>query len=169
MCIDWNAVSAIATAFASGIALYASFQARSESKYALKMQEQSRSLELVDKRIELAEKIRLDKSVPEWTVRVLFDNDIDIVEHYAAWKKHLAEAEQVEIEITGLSVNFKYDTEAAIRNHPELRDRKTEAERNAVNEKQMTLQLVEEFISDSIKSLDKRPKRKLSKRKKGDS
>lgn len=154
MCVDWNAVSAIATIFATCVALYASIQARNELKSALKIQEQSKNLGLLDKRIELVEKIRSDKSVSEWTLRVLFDYNADIIKHHTALQEWKFKEEKAQEELNILSAKGGFREEQVLQEHPELDTRITNARENAEREKLETLRLLEKFIADSIKPIE---------------
>lgn len=82
--IGWDELGVIATVLAVIVALYANRKATQELKSALKMQEQSKNVSLLDKRIELAEKIQTGKSVSELTLQVLFNDEI--FKHYNAVK-----------------------------------------------------------------------------------
>lgn len=210
MCIDWNAVSAIATALATGVALYASFQARSELKSALRIQEQSKNVELLDKRIELAEDIRSGKSVSELKLQILFNDEI--FKHYRIWRDYLTEKVYAEHDLeifyresrqSDFEGGYKNDTKDAIEkyqyamsrpdcpqeiyekyedfckehtlllmvgdgnertayNHSEISKRIAIAENNAKTEQNLVIQLIEKLISESIQSLDAKPKQKGS-------
>ena len=87
--IGWDELGVIATVSAVIVALVANKKASEQLKSALEMQEQSKNVSLLDKRVELAEAIQSGKSVSELTLQVLFNDEI--VNHYKAWKKHLAE------------------------------------------------------------------------------
>lgn len=156
--IGWNELGVIATVLAVIVALYSNRKATKQLKSALEMQEQSKNVGLLDKRIELAEKIRCNKSVPEWTLRVLFDNNSDIVGHYTAWQNYLSEVKQAQDEISRLSVKYNLYEKDVIQDHPEIEKRRSEATSSADAEKQITLQLIEKFVADSIKSLRGMPK-----------
>lgn len=156
--IGWDELGVIATVLAVIVALYSNRKATKQLKSALEIQEQSKNVGLLDKRIELTEKIRSNKSVPEWTLRVLFDNNADIVGHYTAWQNYLSEAKQAQDDISRLSVKYKLYEKAVIQDHPEIEKRRSEATSSADSEKQITLQLIEKFVADSIKSLRGMPK-----------
>ena len=64
--IGWDELGVIATVLAVIVALYSNRKATKQLKSALEIQEQSKNVGLLDKRIELTEKIRSNKSVPEW-------------------------------------------------------------------------------------------------------
>lgn len=102
--IGWDELGVIATVLAVIVALYSNRKATKQLKSALEIQEQSKNVGLLDKRIELTEKIRSNKSVPEWTLRVLFDNNANIVGHYTAWQNYLSEARQAQDEISNLNL-----------------------------------------------------------------
>lgn len=87
--IGWDEVGVIATALAVIVALYANRKATQQLKSALEMQEQSKNVGLLDKRIELAEKIQSGKSVSELTLQVLFNDEI--FKDYKDWQNHLSE------------------------------------------------------------------------------
>lgn len=85
--IGWDELGVIATVVAVIVALVANRKSSKQLKSALEMQEQSKNVELLDRRVEMAEAIQSGKSVSELTLRVLFDDEI--VKHYKAWKDHL--------------------------------------------------------------------------------
>lgn len=85
--IGWDELGVIATVSAVIVALVANKKASEQLKSALEMQEQSKNVSLLDKRVELAEAIQSGKSVSELTLQVLFNDEI--VNHYRAWKNHL--------------------------------------------------------------------------------
>lgn len=85
--IGWNEIGVIATVLAVVVALAANRKSSKQLKSALEMQEQSKNVDLLDKRVELAEAIQSGKSVSELTLRVLFNDEI--FKHYKAWKDHL--------------------------------------------------------------------------------
>lgn len=181
MCIDWNAVSAIATATATCVALYASFQARSETRLAIKMQEQSKNVSLLDKRIELAENIQSGRFVldfvSETTLEALFNKEI--FAQYEVWKRYTEKRKQLECELKEFDEKTKIsDAEGGFLTVKEaiasceterekcefsqdLLDRYIEiseqikaAERNENKEKDSLLQLMREFTKKSIEPLD---------------
>jgi len=92
--IGWDELGVIATAFAVVVALVANRKATKELNSALEMQEQSKNVGLLDRRIELAENIQAGKPVSVLTLQVLFSNEI--LTHYIAWQTHLSELKQAE-------------------------------------------------------------------------
>lgn len=103
--IGWDELGAIATAVAVIVALYANKKATQQLKSALKMQEQSKNVGLLDRRIELAEKIQSGKTVSELTLQVLFNDEI--FEHYKAWQTHLAEKSYAEHDLDTFFLSVK--------------------------------------------------------------
>lgn len=87
--IGWEELGVVATVSAVVVALVANKKASEQLKSALEMQEQSKNVSLLDKRVKLAETIQSGKSVSELTLQVLFNDEI--VKHYKAWKNHLTE------------------------------------------------------------------------------
>lgn len=87
--IGWDELGVIATVSAVIVALVANKKASEQLKSALEMQEQSKNVSLLDKRVELAEAIQHGRSVSELTLQVLFNDEI--ANHYKAWKNHLTE------------------------------------------------------------------------------
>lgn len=87
--IGWNEIGVIATVLAVIVALFANRKATEGLKSALEIQEQSKNVGLLDKRIELAESIQSGKTVSELTLQVLFDEEI--FQHYKAWRNHVSE------------------------------------------------------------------------------
>jgi hypothetical protein len=94
MCINWEAISSIATAAAVIVALASNIEAKKQLKSALEMQEQSKNVGLFDRRIEMSECIQAGKSVPKLSLRVLFNDEI--VRHYNAWQTYLSEKRTAE-------------------------------------------------------------------------
>lgn len=87
--IGWDEIGVIATVLAVVVALAASRKSSKQLKSALEMQEQSKNVNLLDKRVELAEAIQHGRSVSELTLQVLFNDEI--VNHYKAWRNHHTE------------------------------------------------------------------------------
>lgn len=202
--IGWDELGVIATVLAVIVALYANRKATHELKSALKMQEQSKNVSLLDKRIELAEKIQSGNSVSELTLQVLFNDEI--LEHYKAWREYCTEKVYAEHDLdiffhlcrtpdsAGGYTNDVQDTirkyinamskadcpqqtideykaycdkhtfwqktgeakEVTPYNHAEIGDRITKATSNAKKEQELTLQLIEDFIADSIRQIDEK-------------
>lgn len=202
--IGWDELGVIATVLAVIVALYANRKATQELKSALKMQEQSKNVSLLDKRIELAEKIQTGKSVSELTLQVLFNDEI--FKHYKDWKNHLSEKAYAEHDLDiffmlgripddeGGYINDVRDTirqyevdmsrpncpqqtideyrafcaenvvwdktgeneELTPYNHAEISDRIAKAIIGAKKEQELTLQLIEDFIADSIRQIDEK-------------
>ncbi len=211
--IGWDEIGVIATVLAVIVALAANRKSSKQLKSALEMQEQSKNVDLLDKRVELAETIQSGKSVSELTLRVLFNDEI--FKHYKVWqdyhtKKVYAEhdldmfyaevkerdgaggyttetKEQLERFIADMSrpdcpqqiftdyeeycnkhviyLSNGEDGESIPYNHSEITNRISDAVTNAKKERELTLQLMEKFISDSIQPVDMRPQRKLLRRK----
>jgi len=92
--IGWNELGVIATVIAVIVALAANKKASEQLKSALEMQEQSKNVGLLDRRIELAETIQSGKFVSELTLQILFNDKI--LKHYKAWKKYLSEKDSAE-------------------------------------------------------------------------
>lgn len=87
--IGWDELGVIATVLAVIVALNANRKASEQLKSALEMQEQSKNVGLLDKRVGLAEAIQSGKSISELTLQVLFNDEI--VKHYRSWKNYLSE------------------------------------------------------------------------------
>lgn len=199
--IGWEELGVIATVFAVVVALAANKKASEQLKSALEMQEQSKNVELLEKRVDLAEAIQSKKSVSELTLQVLFNKEI--LEHYRAWKNHLTEKVYAEHDLERYynevkepdeEGGFKSDVENTLEryiadmsrpdcpkeicdeyekycsehtvylpdgetgvstpyNHSEIETRIGNAIENAKNEYELTLQLIEKFISNSIRPI----------------
>lgn len=211
--IGWDEIGVIATVLAVVVALAANRKSSKQLKSALEMQEQSKNVSLLDKRVELAEAIQTGKFVSELTLQVLFNDEI--VKHYQAWMDYLTKKVYAEDDlekfydktktrdgaggyITTVKDNFERFMAAMSRpdcpqqiftdyeeycnkhvvylpngengesipyNHSEITNRISDAITNAKKERELTLQLMEKFISDSIQPVDMRPQRKLLRRK----
>ena len=203
--IGWDELGVIATVLAVVVALAANKKASEQLKSALEMQEQSKNVSLLDKRVELAEAIQHGNSVSELTLQVLFNDEI--VKHYRVWKKHLTEKVYAdhdldrfyaEVEESDGEGGFCTDVKSTLEkymadmsrqecpqqviadyedycnkhtvylpdgetgtpipyNHSEITTRIGNASESAKREQELTLQLVEKFISDSIKEIDTKP------------
>lgn len=90
--IGWDELGVIATVSAVIVALAANKKASEQLKSALRMQEQSKNVGLLDRRIELAERIQSKRAVSKLTLQVLFNDEI--YAHYTAWQAHLSEITQ---------------------------------------------------------------------------
>jgi hypothetical protein len=107
VCVDWNALSSIATVAAVVVALAANRKSTQQLKSALEIQEQSKNVSLLDRRIELIENIQSGKDVSELTVQVLFNNNI--LKHYKEWKNYLVEKTNAEGDLNQFFLLAKED------------------------------------------------------------
>lgn len=164
-----DAISAAATIAAVVVALLANRKATKQLKSALEMQEQSKNVELMDRRIALTEDIQKGKSVSELELRILFDNEI--FNCYKKWRNYLEEEKSAisDQEIFRMLVmQAKIDGEipntmtGAIGNRPsktydisEIRERLKNANNDMEFEHKKLLQLLESYISNSIRSISK--------------
>lgn len=137
--IGWDELGVIATVAAVVVALRANCKATTQLKSALKMQEQSKNVELMDKRLAIAEEIQREKRVPELTLKVLFDNEI--FEQYQKWIGILNAAYEAHTDLTLNQIDVSPEEAKA---HAEQMDQ------NAIEEKSQLLDLIELFISKSI-------------------
>lgn len=206
--IGWDELGVIATVVAVIVALVANRKSSKQLKSALEMQEQSKNVGLLDRRVETAEAIQSGKSVSEITLQVLFNDEI--VKHYKAWKNYLTKKVYAEHDLDRFYAAFresdgaggyipgakdkfeqfmsdmsrpdctqqvfddyeKYcsdhvvylpdgeDGKSIPYNHSEITDRISDATTKAKKEQELTLQLMEKFISDSIQPVLVRPQRK---------
>lgn len=108
--IGWEELGVIATVAAVIVALVANKKSSEQLKSALEMQEQSKNVSLLDKRVELAEVIQAGKSVSELTLQVLFNDEI--VKHYQAWKNHITEKVYAEHDLDIFYAEVKIPDEA---------------------------------------------------------
>jgi len=74
--IGWNELGVIATTATVIVALYANRKATKQLKSALDMQEQSKNIELFDKRVSLTEAIGQGNPVSDMSLSLLFDEKI---------------------------------------------------------------------------------------------
>lgn len=90
--IGWDEIGVIATVLAVIVALFANNGARKQLKSALKMQEQSKNVSLLDQRMNIVETIRQNELPSETSVRILFNEEIVdcFVALAAAHKAHTA-------------------------------------------------------------------------------
>jgi hypothetical protein len=75
--IGWNELAACATTVAVIVALFANHKSTKQLKYALKMQEQSKNIELFEKRVTLTESIIKGESISSMALRILFTDEIN--------------------------------------------------------------------------------------------
>lgn len=208
--IGWDELGVIATVSAVIVALVANKKSTEQLKSALEMQEQSKNVSLLDKRVELAEAIQHGKPISELTLQVLFNDEI--VNHYKVWKNHLREKVYADHDLDrffakvkepdgegGFNADVKTTLEKYMAdmskpdcpqtiiddyeeycskhvvyfpdgetgtpipyNHSEITARIGKAIESAKKEQELTLQLVEKFISDSIKQIDTKPSKALT-------
>lgn len=74
--IGWDELAACATTIAVIVALFANKKSTKQLKYALKMQEQSKNIELFEKRVALTESIIKGGSISSMALRILFTDEI---------------------------------------------------------------------------------------------
>ena len=169
MSIVIDAISAAATVAAVVVALLANRKATKQLNSALEMQEQSKNVELMDRRIALTEDIQKSKSVSELELRILFDNEI--FDCYKKWWNYVAEGKSATKDqdiFRILVMQAKIDGEipntmtGAIGNMPsktydisEIKGRLKNANSNVESEHKKLLQLLESYISNSIRSISK--------------
>lgn len=87
--IGWDELGVIATVAAVIIALVANKKATQQLNSALKMQEQSKNVELLDRRMSMIETIISGNEISQISLQVLFNKEID--NQYQSWKNHLKE------------------------------------------------------------------------------
>jgi hypothetical protein len=75
--IGWDELAACATTIAVIVALFANHKATKQLKYSLKMQEQSKNIELFEKRVALTESAIKGGSISSMALRILFTDEID--------------------------------------------------------------------------------------------
>lgn len=96
--IGWNELGVIATALAVIIALWANRQSKKQLISALEIQEQSKNIELLDKRVDIIENIEKNNQVPSRMVKLLFGEEI--VEEYKTWLSYKAKESNAEHDIS---------------------------------------------------------------------
>ncbi|MDD6981700.1 MAG: hypothetical protein PUJ21_08205 [Clostridia bacterium] len=74
--IGWEEWGVIATVGAVIVALWANIGAQKQLKSALKMQEQSKNVSLLEQRVDIADMIRADKEPSITAIRVLFGGEV---------------------------------------------------------------------------------------------
>lgn len=86
-------VVAVATVFAVIVALVANHKSSKAIKISLKIHEQSKNIDLYDKRLELYEDVKNNKNVSDIAVRLLFDKKIvNIYEKMISYRKKQRES-----------------------------------------------------------------------------
>lgn len=83
--IGWDELSAVFTTLAVIVALWANHNSNKQLKSTLQMHEQSKSVELLDKRIDLLRKIEADDISVDLEIQVLFNDKI--TQNFRALKK----------------------------------------------------------------------------------
>ena len=83
--IGWQELSAIATALAVILALWSNHKTTQQMHDALRMQEQSKNLELFDKRVNVIHTLEIGEEPSALEVQLLFNQNI--VDSYNEWKK----------------------------------------------------------------------------------
>ena len=158
--IGWNELSAIATSVAVIVALWANCQARKQLKSALKMQEQSKNVELMDKRIAMAESIQKGYEISEMSLKILFDDEI--VNCYQKWQLCVGEVrdatndeDQFLILTGGKPVESISNKQGKALRLSDIRNHIKDVTVRADDEKTKLLQLIEKYISKSIQPLNK--------------
>ena len=88
--ITWEGIiNIVATIVAFGaviVAIVANWYSNKSLKFSIKIQEQSKNVELYEKRLKLYNDIKLDKPIPEIEINLLFDKDISC--HYKKMKSY---------------------------------------------------------------------------------
>lgn len=78
--ITWSdivsAAAAVFTFTAVVVAMVANYKATKQLRFALAMQEQSKNIEFMEKRVSIAEQIQADNHVADMTIRLLFNDEI---------------------------------------------------------------------------------------------
>ena len=74
--LGWNEIGTIATVAAVIVALVANNKSSKAIKMSLKIQEQSKNVDLYDKRLALYEDVKNNKNVSDIAIRLLFDKAI---------------------------------------------------------------------------------------------
>ena len=74
--LGWNEIGTIATVAAVIVALVANNKSSKAIKMSLKIQEQSKNVDLYDKRLALYEDVKNNKNVSDVSVKLLFDKKI---------------------------------------------------------------------------------------------
>lgn len=73
----WEELGVVATTAAVVVALWANHSAKKQLNAALAMQEQSKNVSLLDKRVEVADNIRNDREISITALKVLFNPEIE--------------------------------------------------------------------------------------------
>ena len=95
--IGWDELGVIATALAVIIALWANHQSKKQLISALQIQEQTKNIELLDKRICVIDSIENDDPVPPRMVKLLFSPIIQ--EEYSRWHDYRKKETEAEYDI----------------------------------------------------------------------
>lgn len=167
--IGWDEIGVIATVAAVIVALAANRKAAKQLESALKMQEQSKNVGLIDKRIFLIEEIRMGREVSELSMQILFDEEI--AKSYQKLKSLSSSKEDATRRFRQLenAARFKNSADSVgkkiVEKNPiyqELDETDLESSRKQVetltenisSEKDKLLKLMEAFISKSIKPIE---------------
>lgn len=167
--IGWNELGVIATVAAVFVALFANRKASKQLKSALDIQEQSKNISLVDKRIALTEEIEMDSEISELAIQILFDEEI--VQSYQRLKTYNSSQKDATKKLMRLenANRFKENADSTQKKIIEKDSTYQELEEVDLNElrkqigtltedicaeKTNLLRLMKTFISESIKPIE---------------
>lgn len=166
--IGWDELGVIATVAAVFVALLANRKTSKQLKSALDIQEQSKNISLVDKRIALTEEIERDVEISELAMQILFDEEI--VQSYRRLKQYDSSEKDATKKLMQLenADRFKKNADSTQRkiieknpiyqelekvNLTELRKQIGTLTEDICTEKANLLRLMKAFISESIKPI----------------
>lgn len=140
----FNILGVFATVAAVVVALRANRKATEQLQKTIEMQEQSKNVELFDKREALIKSIQSGKNASIISLELLFNEEIVLM--YKKWHKLMIEE--------NLALNdWEYASNLHKDNREELEAKYKEVHANSENEKESLVQLMEKYISNSIRPL----------------
>lgn len=90
--LTWSDLGSIATALAVIVALFANHNSNKQLQKTLQMHEQTKNIDLLDKRIEFIDAIKSDHSISDLKFQILFDeNIIELKKEWDTIKQEIAE------------------------------------------------------------------------------
>ena len=139
-----NIAGVSATVVAVIIALCANHKATEQLQKTIEMQEQSKNVELFDRREKLVRDIQSGEGVPEISLKLLFNEEIVLM--YKKWRELAMEERVAEGELS-------YANSLRADNCNELDTKYKEIHAKAEDAKKHLVQLMEKYISNSIRPL----------------
>lgn len=148
--ITWSdiisALSMIATVATVIVALNANYKSTQQLKSALKMQEQTKNVELMEKRVELVEDIQKDKTISKLTLKLLFTEEIK--NSYESWRLLVDKSNKAQNDLDMCILKNIVGAQ-----YTDARTASDIAHKDMSKEKERLLSLMTEFIAKSVAAI----------------